>query len=141
RQIQIGRGADKAAGFHDFQECARDVNIHTATTFISIENYIHLLALVSQADSWTHPNAMGCPYPMARHDPDISERSSLPWRSVIYWIAASAVTAISVRALVRLCVATGAIRASDATLATLVALPVAFLVLVLFSPRSARPHP
>src|SRR5690606_28191666 len=57
RQIQIGRGADKAAGFHDFQEGPRDVDIHTTTTFISTVIYIHLLALVSQVDSCTPPAA------------------------------------------------------------------------------------
>lgn len=77
---------------------------------------------------------------MTRHDPDLSDRPPLPWRLIAYWIAAFAVTPISVSALVRLCVAIGAIRSSDANLATLIALPVAFLVLVLFSPRSVDPH-
>jgi hypothetical protein len=68
-----------------------------------------------------------------------SPTDHFPWRFVIYWIAASAVTTISVRAMVRIFVATGAIQEADANFATLMALPVAFLVVVLLRPRSTDP--
>jgi|GEM_PF-7081262 uncharacterized membrane protein (UPF0136 family) len=78
---------------------------------------------------------------MADDSSQPANRQQLPWRFIVYWIAASAVSMISVRALVRVFVATGAIAASDATLATFLALPVAFLVVALFAPRGvAQTH-